>query len=336
MGAALLVLLGLGLFVAGVLTGGTAFYWACVAACLGAAVPALRRAAADGRGSQTRRTGSPGESGDRPEGAEATDGGPAAATRRRRTAACRACEHMAGVRRRASRAAAKNLPDPPVEEVEVTDLLLVVDLKDEVLVVDEQPRYHLAGCVHLRGRTPIPLPLDEARPTASRRAPSARPTGTSPSRCGPARPPATPEGCSGTGARHPEARPRRPLDAVPLRRPHRRAPRTASTSAAICSACSPSAVTSGSASSPSAVHHSSMRSLTSSPLFLRASCTSRTTSRTSPARSSSGVRVRSSATVRPPPLATVQPSRGVSVTIRSPSSSGTAAPSTSTVAVPAR
>jgi hypothetical protein len=39
----------------------------------------------------------------------------------------------------------------------------VVDLKDEVLVLDEHPRYHLAGCVHLRGRTPIPLPHDEAR-----------------------------------------------------------------------------------------------------------------------------------------------------------------------------
>jgi hypothetical protein len=50
-----------------------------------------------------------------------------------------------------------------VEEVEVTDLLLVVDLKDEVLVLDEHPRYHLADCVHLRGRTPIPLPVDEAR-----------------------------------------------------------------------------------------------------------------------------------------------------------------------------
>jgi hypothetical protein len=59
--------------------------------------------------------------------------------------------------------AAEDLPDPPVEEVEVTDLLLVVDLTDEVLVIDERPRYHLAGCVHLRGRTPIPLPIDEAR-----------------------------------------------------------------------------------------------------------------------------------------------------------------------------
>jgi hypothetical protein len=53
--------------------------------------------------------------------------------------------------------------EPPAEEEEVTDLLLVVDLKDEVLVVDEHPRYHLAGCRYLTGRTTLPLPLDEAR-----------------------------------------------------------------------------------------------------------------------------------------------------------------------------
>jgi hypothetical protein len=56
-----------------------------------------------------------------------------------------------------------DLPDPGVEDVEVTDLLMVVDLKDEVLVVDEHPRYHVAGCRWLAGRETIPLPLDEAR-----------------------------------------------------------------------------------------------------------------------------------------------------------------------------
>ena len=53
--------------------------------------------------------------------------------------------------------------EPPVEEVEVTDLLLVLDLTDEVLVVDEHPRYHLAGCPHLAGTESIPLPMVEAR-----------------------------------------------------------------------------------------------------------------------------------------------------------------------------
>jgi hypothetical protein len=60
-------------------------------------------------------------------------------------------------------AGAGPLADPPAEEVEVTDLLLVVDLTDEVLVIDEHPRYHLAGCPHLAGQEPIPLPMDEAR-----------------------------------------------------------------------------------------------------------------------------------------------------------------------------
>jgi hypothetical protein len=32
-----------------------------------------------------------------------------------------------------------------------------------VLVVDEHPRYHVAGCRHLVGRETIPIPLDEAR-----------------------------------------------------------------------------------------------------------------------------------------------------------------------------
>jgi hypothetical protein len=53
--------------------------------------------------------------------------------------------------------------EPPLEEVEVTDLLLVVDLTDEVLVVDEHPRYHLEDCRWLAGRETFPLPLDEAR-----------------------------------------------------------------------------------------------------------------------------------------------------------------------------
>jgi hypothetical protein len=149
MGAALLVLLGLGLFVAGVLTGGTAYYWACVVACLGAAVllfVARRRMAAEA---------------DAPEAEE--DSEPAAAT----PAPPHGSLLRSGVLgRRAAQsepAAARNLPDPPAEEVEVTDLLLVVDLKDEVYVVDERPRYHLAGCLHLRGHTAIPLPMDEAR-----------------------------------------------------------------------------------------------------------------------------------------------------------------------------
>ncbi|WP_147263098.1 hypothetical protein [Geodermatophilus sp. TF02-6] len=53
--------------------------------------------------------------------------------------------------------------EPAEEEVEVTDLLLVVDLVDDVVVVDEHPRYHLAGCPYLAGRTSVLLPMTEAR-----------------------------------------------------------------------------------------------------------------------------------------------------------------------------
>jgi hypothetical protein len=149
--AGLMVLVGVGLFVAAVLTGVDALYWACVAVCVAAAVLlflARRRlsaltpadaAAADGTAS--------------------TAGSSSATAPRDPATPAGASEAMAPD----GREAAEKLPDPGVEDVEVTDLLLVVDLEDEVLVLDEHPRYHLAGCVHLRGRTPIPLPQDEAR-----------------------------------------------------------------------------------------------------------------------------------------------------------------------------
>jgi hypothetical protein len=171
--AGLLVLLGLGLFVAGILTGTTALYWACVAACVVAAVLliAVRRqvaakqavapepepAAADSTPASSTRAQADGDAG---------QGAPVAATaRREKTDAASATDAPgAGTPDSAPDAApADDLPDPEVEEVEVTDLLLVVDLKDQVLVVDEHPRYHLAGCTWLAGRDTLPLPLDEAR-----------------------------------------------------------------------------------------------------------------------------------------------------------------------------
>jgi hypothetical protein len=128
--AAGLLLVGLALFVAGILTGTTALYWACVAACLVAAILIFR---------VWRQLDTP---------PPATADEPSAPA--------------AGVSGE-SFATPAEPADPPVEEVEVTDLLLVVDLTDEVLVIDEHPRYHLTGCVHVAGRTTIPLPLDEAR-----------------------------------------------------------------------------------------------------------------------------------------------------------------------------
>jgi hypothetical protein len=173
--AGLLVLLGLGLFVGGVLTGTTALYWGCVAACVVAAallVVARRRIFAEAPGGEATapeavkggtRTGAAqagAAGGDETGGtrSEARGGGPADAMAGEAGAASGGAVAAAG-----PGVVPDDLPDPPVEDVEVTDLLLVVDLKDEVLVVDEHPRYHLAGCAHLTGRTTIPLPVDEAR-----------------------------------------------------------------------------------------------------------------------------------------------------------------------------
>ena len=52
--------------------------------------------------------------------------------------------------------------EPAVEQVAVRDALRVAQLDDEVLVVDELPRYHLAGCRSLGTSPVIPLPAREA------------------------------------------------------------------------------------------------------------------------------------------------------------------------------
>ena len=224
--AGLLVLLGAGLFVGGLLTGITALYWACVAACLVAAgvLVAARRAlaarSASAASTSAPTTGVPASTsvGDEPAPALPAATGPDLATGAtgasptveppsteppaaeppavEPTAEPTAAEPTAtdppateppavepAAARPAGRPAqpvdtpvrepatgstaaslgARELPDPPVEEVEVTDLLIIVDLTDEVLVVDERPRYHVPGCVHLQGHDAIPLPLDEAR-----------------------------------------------------------------------------------------------------------------------------------------------------------------------------
>jgi hypothetical protein len=143
--AGLLVLLGLGLFVAGIVTGMTLLYWACVAACVVAAVLlVLVRRRPGTKAEAPKATGAP-------EVVEAQTAEAPEATPVRAEAAEPATPP------------AEELPDPEVEEVEVTDLLLVVDLTDEVLVVDEHPRYHVEGCSWVAGRETIPLPLDEAR-----------------------------------------------------------------------------------------------------------------------------------------------------------------------------
>ncbi|SDY19438.1 hypothetical protein SAMN05660209_02277 [Geodermatophilus africanus] len=238
--AGLLVLLGLGSFVGGVVTGTTGLYWACVAACGVAAVvlvvarlrmrreagdsdrrtsgagvrahPAGSRAPGAGRtapppatvpGPETAAPRTPGPPRE-PAGATAVRGtGPAAqpqpepdsepapvASRPDEPAAAPAEEPLPAAEpapavplgsaagngrpgedtpgRRGAHEPREVLADPATgepgeEDVEVTDLLLVVDLADEVLVVDEHPRYHLPGCPYLEGQEGIGLPMVEAR-----------------------------------------------------------------------------------------------------------------------------------------------------------------------------
>ena len=161
--AGLLVLAGPRTVRRGILTGATALYWGCVAACVVAAVllfPARRRTAAPGPRppAPARRRARAPRGGD---AAPAGDGTPRRRPPARGTAGrpSAAAEPPAEPRRPPppEPAPRRTCADPPVEEVEVTDLLLVVDLKDEVLVVDEHPRYHLAGC-RLAGRDDDPAP----------------------------------------------------------------------------------------------------------------------------------------------------------------------------------
>jgi hypothetical protein len=162
--AGLLVLVGLGLFVAGLATGTTLLYWATVVVCALAAVllvlsrrgmsaPA-ERAAAPRRSTSTREM--PAASTSAEEGAP-EDEQPVAEASAPTPAEVPAAVPATGGTTPVEKG------EPPVEEVEVTDLLLVVDLKDDVFVLDEHPRYHLAECPRLVGREAIPLPLDEAR-----------------------------------------------------------------------------------------------------------------------------------------------------------------------------
>ena len=197
--AALLVLVGLGLFVAGILTGTTVLYWGCVAVCVIAAIllVVVRRSlprdekSEPTRGARKRVVSDRPATADRPaDRAPAVDqpsaevqAVPLAEARRSETpppappqvptaveipAVRSASDAPTGAHAMSAEPAAPVRPpaddgEPPVEEVEVTDLLLVVDLHDEVLVVDEHPRYHLGGCPYLTGRPTIPLPVDEAR-----------------------------------------------------------------------------------------------------------------------------------------------------------------------------
>lgn len=62
-----------------------------------------------------------------------------------------------------SAADAQQHGEPAEEDTDAADLLLVCELDDEVLVVDERPRYHLPGCRWVGTRQTEALPVQQAR-----------------------------------------------------------------------------------------------------------------------------------------------------------------------------
>jgi hypothetical protein len=187
LGAALLVLVGLALFVGGILTGLSTYYWLCVLACGAAGVLLVLARARLSSPSPEDASAAPAQQGGPPAGTAVRDAAdqrpeplpPADGVPEAVEPAASSAEQP-GQPEQPGQAGPPGAPDathvhrglpgleklrgdPPVEDVEVTDLLLVLDLHDEVLVVDEHPRYHLPGCRWLRGRATIPLPVDEAR-----------------------------------------------------------------------------------------------------------------------------------------------------------------------------
>ena len=181
--AVLLVLGAAGLFAVGLAQGSAVLLWASfgssVTAALVLAVSAVTHRARSRR-AETRRAGarSPGSRGVPParEEEHPDAGGPASAADTGPIAVVTGARHDApaaytgpigpatgahAVRQRAPSVAAG--AEPPVEEVSVADLLLVLDLTTDVLVVDEHPRYHLPGCPHVAGVGTVPVPMVEAR-----------------------------------------------------------------------------------------------------------------------------------------------------------------------------
>jgi hypothetical protein len=53
--------------------------------------------------------------------------------------------------------------DPGEEQTDAADLVIISELEEEVVVVDEYPRYHVTACAWLVDRDTIPLGVSEAR-----------------------------------------------------------------------------------------------------------------------------------------------------------------------------
>jgi len=176
----ILVLAALGALIAALVTTKSLFAWVSIgfsaAAALGLFVDwikrrrAARRAGADGGDrppapedeSSTRSGEAGGDGGEVSATTDATDDAEEAAEKAGDTTG----KPQAGSDTEAAAGpAAAGLPAdlPGEEETDAADVLIVCELSDEVLVIDEQPRYHLAACGWLTGKETIPIAVSEAR-----------------------------------------------------------------------------------------------------------------------------------------------------------------------------
>ncbi|MFB9908283.1 hypothetical protein [Allokutzneria oryzae] len=152
----LLVLAAFGLLVLALASGAIGWAWGSVALSVAAAVVLVLDWAA-----RRRRRDVPAEADERAREAKAVDTTAASAGANSGpddAVAEAAPESDSGRPRLAS-----DDPEPAEEDTDAADLLVVAGLTDEVVVVDERPRYHLPSCEWARGHATMPLPVREAR-----------------------------------------------------------------------------------------------------------------------------------------------------------------------------
>jgi hypothetical protein len=162
-----LVAAAFGLLVTALTSGAMLFAWLSVAASAAAAVVLV----VDWARRRSRRLTAPDDAGPIsgplvPEAAESTS---VAEPTPESTPGSTSAEPSAEPETSTSVRAAGDVPDvpaeqePPEEDTDAADVLLVSESRLQVVVLDERPRYHLSTCGWLGGRTVLPLAVREAR-----------------------------------------------------------------------------------------------------------------------------------------------------------------------------
>ncbi|MGH3469248.1 MAG: hypothetical protein ACRDQF_16120 [Thermocrispum sp.] len=164
----ILVLAALGLLVAALVTSTSLYAWISIALSVGAAV-ALFVDWLNRRRAERRATTEPAELAETPEAVETPEAAEPAEAAEQEPAEEEPAEEEQPTAVVAAVAAEEPEDDEPAgavpgeEETDAADLLIVCELEDQVIVVDEHPRYHLAECRWLSEKDTIPIAVAEAR-----------------------------------------------------------------------------------------------------------------------------------------------------------------------------